>query len=102
MPQSHTVQPGECLSSIADQYGREIDGISTKGNTDGDGYVKGDIPPGARKGRLSVGKGDDVESYDLLLGELDPIDTDDGLIDRLECLGYSTTQGVGQALRDFQ
>jgi len=179
MPISHTVKPGDCISSIADQHGRfwqqlwdhadnaqlkdlrkdpnvlnpgdvvvipdlqnheescateqkhrfrrkgvpaklkvrilrddkpraklpyvlEIDSITVKGNTDGDGFVKGDIPPGARKGRLTVGKGDDLDVFDLLLGTVDPIDTDEGLLDRLDCLGFDVSQGLGPALKDFQ
>ncbi len=179
MPVSHTVKPGDCLSSIADQHGRfweqlwnhpdnselkstrkdpnvlfpgdvvvipdlerhkepcaseqkhrfrrkgvpaklkirilrddeprknmpyvlEIDGVMTKGNTDGDGFVTGDIPPGAKTGRLTVGKGDDMEVFDLLLGTVDPLDTEEGLIDRLDCLGYDTSEGLAAALKDFQ
>lgn len=179
MPVTHTVQAGECLSSIADQYGRfweqlwehadnaelkqlrkdpnvlldgdtvvipdkeeheescgsdtkhrfrrkgvpakldvrvlrddkpranlpyvlEIDGVTTKGTTDGDGYVKSDIPPGAKSGRLLVGKGEDIETYDLLLGKLDPIDTDEGVLGRLGDLGYDTSKGLKPAIEDFQ
>lgn len=179
MPVTHAVQSGECMSSIADQYGRfwqqlwdhadnldlknlrkdpnvlyagdtvvipdkeeheescgseekhrfrrkgvpaklkirilrddeprgnlpyvlEIDGVSTKGNTDGDGYVNADIPPGAKAGRLSVGQGADVEAYDLLLGQLDPIETDEGVLGRLGDLGFDTSRGLGPAVSDFQ
>jgi len=83
-------------------YVLEIDSVMTKGSTDGDGFVTGDIPPGAKTGRLTVGKGDDAEVFDLLLGTVDPLKTDEGLIDRLDCLGYDTSNGLGPALKDFQ
>jgi len=83
-------------------YTLEIDSLTVKGKTDGDGFVESEIPPGAARGRLSVGKGTDLDIFDLLLGALDPIETEDGVLERLEGLGYDISRGVGPALSEFQ
>lgn len=83
-------------------YTLDIDGALTRAKTDSDGFVIQDIPPGAKHARLTVGEGADAESYDLNLGTLDPIDTDEGLLGRLECLGFDVSEGLAPALGAFQ
>src|SRR6266704_2359474 len=54
-------------------YKLAIDGKWFKdGKTDGDGYLTQSIPAGAVHGLLRVGKGEDVDEYELELGTLDP------------------------------
>jgi hypothetical protein len=65
-----------------------IDGIITKGNTDGDGKLEVLIPPNARTGLLRVGTGDDLIEYELDLGHLDPVSEVTGMQGRLNNLGF--------------
>lgn len=82
-------------------YVLEIDGTSTKGKTNGDGYIEADIPPGARTAKVEVGTGDDIEVFELQLGTVDPLDTESGVIDRLSALGYNVSEPK-KAISDFQ
>lgn len=74
---------GEPRTSL--KYALTLDGTLINGETDGDGWLKESIPPGARDGQLKIGSS---EEYHLQLGVLDPLKTAQGLQDRLFNLGY--------------
>ncbi|MDX2132079.1 MAG: peptidoglycan-binding domain-containing protein [Planctomycetota bacterium] len=70
-------------------YTLVIDGVSTDGQTDADGWVRAPIPPGARDARLTLRpQGKPPEEIHLQLGHLDPADTVSGQKGRLRNLGY--------------
>jgi len=91
-------------------YLLEIDGVKSKGETDGDGRLEASIPPGAQVGTLTLAPGTDDESVVVVnLGFLDPSDTLSGLQQRLGNLGYpapdATSEEDGvliQAIAAFQ
>ncbi|MBS3919714.1 MAG: peptidoglycan-binding protein [Deltaproteobacteria bacterium] len=91
-------------------YVLNIDGRLTEGRTDGEGKLEVPIPPGARKGRLTMEPGTEREKvYPLRLGHLDPITSVSGVADRLNNLGYHNgsrptemTPDLREALRAFQ
>ncbi len=62
-----------------------VDGQTFEGTTDAEGRIDIWIPPDARTGKLVLGPD---ESYELALGGLDPVETDDGLRTRLRNLGH--------------
>jgi len=91
------------------QYVAIVDGASSSGKTDGDGYLTINVKPNARQLKLQVTEGSKTEEYTLPLGAIDPIDTLSGVQHRLANLGYpcGTEQGsIGPltktALRAFQ
>jgi N-acetylmuramoyl-L-alanine amidase len=97
-------QPRANVSWLAD-----IEGQIQKGSTDDQGMVEITIPNGAETGKISVGAGDETETFELQLGHLDPFDSISGVQMRLNNLGYSSGQPNGEfgprteaALRDFQ
>lgn len=65
-----------------------IDGKFFEGTTDGDGCLEQSIPPGAKRGKLLVGEGEDQFEYNLILGHLDPLDEISGLQGRLNSLDF--------------
>jgi hypothetical protein len=79
-----------------------IDGTWIKGQTDGAGFLEVKIPPHARQGELYVEEDGFEDVFQLQLGELDPIDTDEGVVKRLANLGYATTPDLAAGLRSFQ
>lgn len=83
------------------KYELEIDGVVKRGVTDGNGFVNQEIPAGARRGRLLVGEGSTKDVYDLLLGELDPLDTEEGVRGRLVDLGFEA-ENLSDAISAFQ
>ncbi len=83
------------------KYQLEIDGVSKSGTTDSDGFIKEMIPAGARSGRLLVGPGPTKDCYDLRLGELDPLETEDGIRGRLIDLGFGA-DNLNDAISAFQ
>jgi hypothetical protein len=72
------------------------------GSTDGDGYLKVPIPPGAQSGVLRVKEGTIVDVFQLGFGTLDPIETDEGVRERLMSLGYEVGEDLAAAVRAFQ
>jgi N-acetylmuramoyl-L-alanine amidase len=83
-------------------YRLEIDGATVaSGQTDGDGIVAASIPPRAVEAILYVGTGEARDVYPLHLGNLDPIETDEGVGGRLLCLGYAT-ENIEEAITAFQ
>lgn len=84
------------------KYQLEIDGVSKSGTTDSNGFIKETIPAGARSGRLLVGQGRPTRDfYDLRLGELDPLETEDGIRGRLIDLGFGA-DNLNDAISAFQ
>ncbi|MCY0989444.1 hypothetical protein OV203_20050 [Nannocystis sp. ILAH1] len=78
-------------------YVFEVGGEHRRGQTDADGWVEQWIPPGALQATLTLtppapedGEPLEDEVYDLLLGALDPEDTERGARSRLRSLGYLT------------
>ena len=68
------------------KYIIEIDGILSKGSTDGDGKIEQSIPPNARGGKIVIGELRD--EYLLNFGHIDPIEEISGVQGRLNNLGY--------------
>lgn len=66
-----------------------VDGHSSEGQSDGEGMVDVPIPPHAASGTIKFHPGMPEEiSFDLSLGEMDPIETVSGMRKRLNNLGY--------------
>jgi hypothetical protein len=63
---------------------KKIPGETPK--TDADGLAVCRVPATATEARLVVGKNEDI--YELLIGQMDPIDTVTGLHARLDNMGY--------------
>jgi N-acetylmuramoyl-L-alanine amidase len=82
-------------------YQLEIDGALKSGVTDSDGYVQQPLPPGAQRGKLSVGDGATKDVYEIQFGALDPFDTDSGVRSRLLSLGYGGDD-MKAAIQAFQ
>ncbi len=91
-------------------YILNIDGRLSEGRTDGEGKIEVPIPPGAKRGRLTMEPGTQRELvYVLRLGHLDPVTSVSGVADRLNNLGYhdgsrptEMTPGLREAMRAFQ
>lgn len=87
-------------------YTVTIDGKIFTGNTDGDGNIEIFIPPGAQSGKLIIGAGDDEQNYDLDLGRMNPASDPDGVMQRLENMGYDCgldkKRGFPAVLKAFQ
>ncbi len=83
-------------------YRLNIDGIWQEGTTDGEGYVEASIPPHAQKAILHLGEPGREDIYHLKLGNLDPIDTEEGVRERLKSLGFRVDQDLSSAIRSFQ
>jgi hypothetical protein len=83
-------------------YRLNIDGVWQEGTTDGDGYVEASIPSNAKKGLLHIGQPGKEDIYHLKLGNLDPIDTEDGVRERLKSLGFRIGQDLSSTVRLFQ
>ncbi len=83
------------------KYQLEIDGVLKSGTTDSNGFITEMIPAGARSGRLLVGQGPTKDHYDLRLGELDPLETEEGIRGRLIDLGFGA-DNLNDAISAFQ
>jgi len=83
-------------------YQLQVDGTSTSGSTDSGGFLEANIPPDAAQGTLVAGEGPSRSVYSLIFGTLDPIDTDDGVRERLVMLGFDADDDLADAVRGFQ
>ncbi|MEO6739319.1 MAG: peptidoglycan-binding domain-containing protein [Chthoniobacteraceae bacterium] len=86
-------------------YVLTVDGVSTTGSTDGDGWIKCDIPNDASSGKISLKNGKEI--IPISIGRLDPQDSPQGVIQRLTNLGFTVESGDGsvmpaEALKLFQ
>lgn len=96
------------------EYVLEVDGVLSRGRTDGEGRIETAIPPDARCGRLTLEPGTANERVqELTLGGLDPVDEESGVRIRLTNLGYPSAasgeasgeeagSALQEALRSFQ
>ena len=84
------------------KYQLEVGGKTLTGATDGGGYVNEAIPPGAATASLILTDGTANETYELALGSLDPAETDSGVTQRLDCLGFDVSGDLKSAIRAFQ
>lgn len=80
---------------IDDQFWKE-------GTTDGEGFVDIPIPPSVRQGTISVGPEDNRISFSIDFGTLDPLDSEDGPLERLNNLGYEIAGDPKPAIESFQ
>lgn len=67
-----------------EDYVLDIDGVLSRGKTDADGNIEITIPPNAKRGRITIND----EEFELTLGTIDPIEEKQGVIQRLENLGF--------------
>lgn len=65
-------------------YTLTIDGVVTRGTTDGDGWVRGSMSPKAMRAVIELDEGG--ERYEVELGHLDPVDTVRGAQERMAAL----------------
>jgi peptidoglycan hydrolase-like protein with peptidoglycan-binding domain len=82
-------------------YQLEIDGALKSGVTDSGGYIQQPLPPGAERGKLTVGAGSTRDVYEIQFGSLDPFDTDTGVRGRLVNLGFGGDD-MKEAIMAFQ
>ncbi len=80
-------------------YVLTVDGVETRGTTDGEGGVHAPIAPTARSATLRLMEketGEEEESYELDLGHLDPVDTVRGAQTRMKQMGayFGTITGT--------
>ena len=84
-------------------YSLFFDGeFGPEGQTDGNGFVEGSIPPNVKTGKIIVGPPEERLSFSLDFGTLDPLDTDEGILKRLENMGYEAAENPGAAIEAFQ
>ncbi|NNF00457.1 MAG: peptidoglycan-binding protein [Pyrinomonadaceae bacterium] len=90
-----------------EDYVIEIGGNRIEGTTDSDGKLEHFIPGDARTGTLSLRNG--METYPVRIGDLDPLEKDSGIQQRLNNLGFSCGSEDGEiseqtkeALKKFQ
>jgi hypothetical protein len=90
-------------------YSLDVDGALTTGQTDDDGNISIFIPCGARSAILSIGAEGNRMEYELDLGQINPIESLQGVQQRLESLGYPCGGATGElngetvlAIMDFQ
>lgn len=69
-------------------YRLTVDGQLTTGFTDDNGVLTAWIPPNARRGELIVDPDGRAEQHILQLGHLDPVESPQGVRQRLANLGY--------------
>jgi hypothetical protein len=67
------------------RYVLVVEGTRLEGETDDGGWLEHWVSPLAKKATLTLA---DNEVYDVLIGYLEPIDTDAGVLARLENLGH--------------
>ena len=97
----------KCLGKprAGEAYVLTVDGVSTTGSTDGDGWIKCDIPNDASSGEISLKNGKEI--IPISIGRLDPQDSPPGVIQRLTNLGFTVEDGddskmPAEALKLFQ
>lgn len=91
------------------RFRADVDGTTSEGHSDGDGYITIHTALDARHLRLTVEQGTRIEEYNLPLGAIDPIDELSGVQQRLTNLGYPCGAQPGamseqdrDAIRAFQ
>lgn len=92
------------------KYTLSVNGKDFNGSTDGSGLLKQSIPPLAKSATLKLfldgGPDDPGVDFPLDLGDLDPVETDSGFIQRLQNLGYNfkpdDSDSLSNAITAFQ
>ena len=86
-----------------------VGALKFAGVTEADGTIKVQVPPGATQGFLSVGPPTNVLQMNLKLGSLHPVESDTGVQQRLQNLGFDCGKIDGLIgprtrgrIRDFQ
>jgi N-acetylmuramoyl-L-alanine amidase len=82
-----------------EDYVLDIEGTLIKGTTDGAGKLEQFIPGTARSGSISLRGGEEV--YPLRIGDLDPVDTLNGLRQRLNNSGFDCGSNTSDELDDM-
>ena len=97
------LEEGEPRRNVA--YTLQVDDLTLRGTTNGEGKLEHEIPADATSAVLTTAE----DSYSFQLGGLDPVDEISGLQHRLQNLGYLAESADGElndstkaALRDFQ
>jgi N-acetylmuramoyl-L-alanine amidase len=75
----------------------KVDGSESEITSDGDGWLKIPIPPNAAKAIIQLPSG---REFELVLGNLDPVDQVSGVQGRLHALGYYEGPIDGQLSRE--
>jgi hypothetical protein len=83
-------------------YELQVEGQTRRGKTNGGGFLEAEIPAAAETGVLTVSEGTARDVYQLGFGTLDPIDTDEGVRERLHGLGYFSGDAASEAIQAFQ
>lgn len=90
-----------------EEYELEIENLKFKGKTDSQGWIRQSIPPNAKMGKLLLSGGS--ETFDLLLGNLNPSEEITGAQARLRNLGMyfgpidgQESDELDQAILEFQ
>jgi hypothetical protein len=94
------------------KYDLDIDGDTSQGKTDAEGYIEISIPPNAQEGTITLhpddqdDQNDQDEIYTFFLGGMDPVSEKAGACKRLNNLGYQcdidNTEQFVKALKEFQ
>jgi hypothetical protein len=79
-----------------------IDDKSTEGKTDSNGFVAQSIPPGAERGKIVVKEVNYQLVWEFQFGTVDPIDTEEGVRERLTDMGYDAENDLEASVRAFQ
>jgi hypothetical protein len=90
-------------AALAGTYELTIDGVKTAGTIAPGGILEQAVALDAQSGSLTVVTADIIESWDLLLGYMDPLDEDSGITARLQNLGFAgDDEDPAAAVRAFQ
>jgi N-acetylmuramoyl-L-alanine amidase len=91
-------------TALVGTYELTIDGAKTAGTIAPGGILEQAVPVDAQSGSLTVVTADATESWDLLLGHMDPLDEDSGVTARLQNLGFTSESDDDDsaAVRAFQ
>jgi len=86
------------------RYRMCINGKWQTGTTDGGGFVEAPITPDAKSAKIMVEQpeGTSWMVFEFKFGSVDPIDTEEGIRERLINMGYDAQTDLAAALRAFQ
>ena len=85
------------------EFSLAVDGATPIiGKTDGHGMIKVDIHPHAQEAEIRLREGGIEDIHHLKLGELDPIDCETGVVQRLLNLGFPAKRDLKESVRAFQ
>ncbi|MBN2492230.1 MAG: peptidoglycan-binding protein [Planctomycetes bacterium] len=79
-----------------------LDDQWSAGVTDGEGCAEMPISPDARSGKILVDQDGHATVFTFDLGSLNPIDTEEGVWQRLSNMGYNVEPDLSGALRTYQ